>query len=157
MSFHAFIFLQILFYVCCFKTHVQKVVHPELLYLFHYLSIIRHVKKGDYRFCPVFLIQSYSCIPKASDHRVLYSARISFQSSELGPNPFSSPLLGPTVGDTLTCGEGVGRPNFDKGTDTLILYVYNIIPQNAPDTDILLMLVSQLCQWHRQEKYIIGF
>jgi hypothetical protein len=53
----------------------------------------------------------------------------------------SSPRLGPMWETHSFVGEGVGGPNSDQGTDTLIL----------------LMLVPQLCQLHRQEKYTIGF
>jgi hypothetical protein len=58
------------------------------------------------------------------------------------------PLLGP-MGETHSlAGEGWG-PNSDKGTDTLILYVYYISLIYSPDADFLLMLVRMLCQWHR--------
>ncbi len=140
------LFLLILFYVCCFKSYVQKVVHPELVYLFLCRSIIRHVKKGDTVFVLSFFIQSYRCIPRASDHRVLYSAKISFQSSDLGPPPLTRKgvllllPLGPRRETHSLAGEGWG-PNSDKGTDTLILCVYYISLIYSPDADFLLMLV----------------
>ncbi len=56
----------------------------------------------------------------------------SFQSSPNWVPPQSltykrvllSPLFGFEGGDTLACGVGGGGPNSDKGTDTLVLYVY---------------------------------
>jgi hypothetical protein len=49
--------------------------------------------------------------------------------SELGPPPPPpqanvAPSQDPSGGDTLACGEGGGGPNFDEGTETLVLYVY---------------------------------
>jgi hypothetical protein len=59
------------------------------------------------------------------------SARLSIQAAELGPPARSpareccSPHLG-TGGETDSlAGEGVGGPNADDGTDTLVLYRYN--------------------------------
>ncbi len=40
-----------------------------------------------------------------------------------------SPPFGAKGGDTLACGEGLGRPDSDEGTDTLEFYsMYTIIP-----------------------------
>jgi hypothetical protein len=72
--------------------------------------------------------------PQAPDHRILYSARISFQSSELGPStpaPHPHPQrniaplhpFGSKGRHTHLQGRG-WVPNFDKGTDNLILYLY---------------------------------
>jgi hypothetical protein len=36
----------------------------------------------------------------------------------------SSPPFGSKGADTLACGRGVGGPDSDEGTDTLVLYVY---------------------------------
>ncbi len=58
------------------------------------------------------------------------SARLFIQSSELRlPHPLTrrrvcSPLLWFRGGYTLTAGEGVGGPNSDEGTDTMILFKY---------------------------------
>ncbi len=50
------------------------------------------------------------------------SARLSFESSELGPpTPF---LLTPFSSKYAPAGVGVGGPNSDEGTDTLVLYMY---------------------------------
>jgi hypothetical protein len=55
------------------------------------------------------------------------SARLFLQSSELRhPHPLTrrrvcSPLLWFRRGYTLTAGEGVGGPNSDEGTDTVVL------------------------------------
>ncbi len=58
----------------------------------------------------------------------MQSARLSVQSSELGP-PNPSPAIsvvplpfGSKGGDTLACGGG--GPNSNEGTDTLVLYVH---------------------------------
>jgi hypothetical protein len=55
-------------------------------------------------------------------------ARLFLQSSEsrlphpLTRRPVCSPLLWFRGGYTLTAGEGVGGPNSDEGTDTMVLY-----------------------------------
>jgi hypothetical protein len=60
----------------------------------------------------------------------IQSARLSVQSSELGPptpSPASeccSPFLGPRRETNSLAGEEVEGPNPDEGTDTLVLYVY---------------------------------
>jgi hypothetical protein len=58
------------------------------------------------------------------------SARLFLQSSETGPQtpPFPKrvcplPPFGSGGAHSLA-GEGVGYPNFDEGTDTLVLYLY---------------------------------
>ncbi len=140
---------------CGFRTHEQKSFTLSYCTCSFVVPSFAMLKRATPFLSSLFysIIQVHS---QAPDHRILYSARISFQSSELGPNPFSSPLLGQTVGDTLTCGEGGVGTQFrqrDRHSDSLCL-LYN--PQNAPDTDILLMLVSQLCQWHRQGKTLLG-
>ncbi len=69
-------------------------------------------------------IQSFFCVTK------LQSARLSIQSSELGPpNPLThwrvllpSPLLWAQGGSFSLVGEG--GPNSDEGTATLVVYVY---------------------------------
>ncbi len=69
------------------------------------------------------------------EHRVY---RLSVQSSELDPPPppppqasVSPPHLGPGGRATLACGVGGGGPNSDEGTDTLVLFLYTIIPLRA--------------------------
>jgi hypothetical protein len=61
-------------------------------------------------------------------HQSIQSARLSFQSSELGPpaptrkGMLLPPPFGSKGGDTLACGMGVGRgSNSDEGTDTVVL------------------------------------
>ncbi len=56
------------------------------------------------------------------------STRVSVQSSELDPPPFPasecvSPHLGPRRGIHLLGGNGVGRPNSDDWTETLVFYI----------------------------------
>jgi hypothetical protein len=54
------------------------------------------------------------------------SARLSFQSSKLGPPtplPSSTPPLGPREETHSLVGEEVGGPKSDDGTDTLVLYI----------------------------------
>ncbi len=61
----------------------------------------------------------------------IQSARISFQSSELGHPPshpqgiVAPPPLGPRGETHSLGGEGAGRTNSDEGTDTLVFYVHN--------------------------------
>jgi hypothetical protein len=60
----------------------------------------------------------------------IQSTRLSFQSSELDtptPSPPRECALPPfgSKGETHSlAGEGVGGPNSDEGTDTLVLYAY---------------------------------
>jgi hypothetical protein len=58
----------------------------------------------------------------------IQSARLSFQSPELGPpltrKGVAPPPLGTKGGDTLAWEAGGGVPNTDEGTDTQVLYVY---------------------------------
>ncbi len=63
-------------------------------------------------------------------HSVYTNAMLSVQSSELGPHPLiRKRVLPPPLGSRgethSLAGEGVGGPNSDEGTDTLVLYVYN--------------------------------
>jgi hypothetical protein len=58
-------------------------------------------------------------------------ARLSVQSSELGPPQLLThkgvlllPPLGPRGETHSLAGEGLGGPNSDEGTYTLVLYVY---------------------------------
>jgi hypothetical protein len=60
----------------------------------------------------------------------IQSARLSLQLSELAP-PAPSPAsefcplhMGPMGEPHSLAGEGVGGPNSNEGTDTLVLYVY---------------------------------
>ncbi len=68
----------------------------------------------------------------------LVSTKRFLQSSELGPphHPLTRrrgcPLLVPGGGDTLACGRGGwGGPNFDEGTDTVKLKIYNYFVEDT--------------------------
>ena len=61
----------------------------------------------------------------------IQSARLSIQSSELGPHPLTRQRMRPRpppfcikLRTALARGEGCGGLNFDDGTYTLVLYVY---------------------------------
>jgi hypothetical protein len=70
---------------------------------------------------------SANILPKTQNDSDAQSARLSLQSSELGPTPppphpqaSVSPPLVPGGGTHSLAGEGVGGPNSDEGTDTVV-------------------------------------
>ncbi len=62
------------------------------------------------------------------------------------------PLFGSKGGDTLACGEGVGGPNSDEGTGTLVLYAYYKPLQcyESPPSRIICSHASGSCNDGRQ-------
>ncbi len=75
----------------------------------------------------------------------IQSARLSVQSSELCP----STLLWVQGGKHSLAGEGVGGPNSDEGTNTLVLYVYY-----NPST-VLTLLSKTLAEFHFAQKNML--
>jgi hypothetical protein len=98
----------------------------------HQFSEEQTNRTASIQLCSRNEIQHSTEILRGWTPHTIQSARLSFQSSELGPHPLTHkivllPHFGSKGGDTLACEGGGGWTNSDGGTDILVLYVHNTI------------------------------